>query len=63
MFHQLKVCLILVKNALHLFHLQARKFSMQILFREHDVTGEYIFIISNFSDSLVVLFGKSLILA
>lgn len=45
MFHQLKVCLILVKNALHLFHLQARKFSMQILFREHDVTGEIIFII------------------
>lgn len=63
MFHQLKVCLILVKNALHLFHLQARKFSMQILFREHDVTGEIILIISNFSDSLVVLFGKSLILA
>lgn len=65
MFHQLKVCLIVMKNALHLFHLQARKFSMQILFREHDVTGEIIFIISNFSDSLVVLhvFGKSLILA
>lgn len=56
MFHQLKVCLILVKNALHLFHLQAREFSMQILFREHDVTGKIIFIISN-------LFGKSLILA
>lgn len=52
-----------MKNALHLFHLQVRKFSMQILFREHDVTGEIILIISNFSDSLVVLFGKSLILA
>lgn len=41
-------CLILMKTALHLFHLQVRKFSMQILFGEHDVTGKIIFIIKPF---------------
>lgn len=49
-----------MKTALHLFHLQVRKFSMQILFGEHDVTGKIIFIIKPFGflSSITVIWEK-----